>query len=58
MNRNTKEFRNPLCLKTLNILLVKSNLEFSSLICSQHLSTYYSELDNVQNKLFKVYQIN
>lgn len=58
MNRNTKEFRNPLCLKTLYILLVKSNLEFSSLFCFQHLSIYYSELDNVQNKLFKVYQIN
>lgn len=53
INRNTKEFRNPKCLKTLYTSLIKSNLEFGSIVWSQNLSTFYSELDNVKNKFLK-----
>lgn len=34
INRNTKGFRNPLCLKTLYTSLVRSNLDFGSVIWS------------------------
>lgn len=53
LNRNTKEFKNPRCLKLLYTSLVRSNLEFGSLVWSQNLTTFYSELDNVQNKFLK-----
>lgn len=52
-NINRKKFRNPKCLKTLFTSLVRSNLEFGSIVWSQNLSTFYFELDNVQNKFPK-----
>ncbi|KAF0682225.1 Uncharacterized protein FWK35_00037378, partial [Aphis craccivora] len=53
INRNTKEFKNPICLKTLYISLVRSNLEFGSIIWSSNYSKYINELDNVQFKFLK-----
>jgi len=53
INRNTQEFKNVFCLKNLYCSLERSSLEFSSLIWSQNLSTYFNELDIVQYKFLK-----
>ena len=53
INRNTKEFKNPICLKTLYMSLVRSNLEFGSLIWFCNYSKYINDLDNVQYKFLK-----
>jgi len=51
--RNTNKFRNPLYALKLNTSLFRSNLEFGSIVRSQNPSTYYSELENFQNKFLK-----
>lgn len=53
INRNTKDFKNPLCLKTLYTSLVRSNLDFGSVIWSCKYLTYINDLDNVQYKFLK-----
>jgi hypothetical protein len=53
INRNTKDIRNPLCLKSLYFSLVKSNLECGSLIWSNHYSTYINNVNNIQFKFLK-----
>jgi len=54
MNRNSKDFRNPLCLKTLYYTsLVRSNLDFSSVIWSCKYLTYINDLDYVQYTFLK-----
>lgn len=40
INRSTKDFINPLCLKTLNSSLVRSNIEFGTFIWSCNFSMY------------------
>lgn len=46
ISENTKEFRHPFHLKTLYTSLVKSNLDFGSLIWSSNYVTYINDLDN------------
>lgn len=41
VSRNTQNFKNIICLKTLYYSLVRSSLEFGSLVWSQNLSTYH-----------------
>lgn len=41
INRNTKDFRNSICLKTSITPLVSSNLDFSSVIWFSNYSTLY-----------------
>jgi len=53
VRRNTKDFRNPLCLKNMYCSLVGSNLEFGSLFWSNDYSTYLNDLDNIQYKFVK-----
>jgi hypothetical protein len=53
INRNTKNVRNPLCLKTLYTSLVRSNLDFGSVIWSCIYSTYINDLDNVKYTFLK-----
>jgi len=53
INRNTKDFKNPMCLKNLYTSLVRSNLEFGSLIWFNNYSTYSNELKNIQYKFLK-----
>jgi len=48
ITRNTKDFRNSICLKKSYTSLVRSNLEFDSLIWSHNYSTYSNELNNIQ----------
>jgi len=53
INRNTNDFNYITCLKTLYYSLVRSILEFGSLIWSSDYSTYKSDLDNLQFKFLK-----
>jgi len=53
INRNTQHFKQPSSLKTLYCSLVRSSLEFGSIIWSQNLSTYLNDLEAVQYKFLK-----
>jgi hypothetical protein len=53
ITRNTKDFKNPICLKNLYTSLVRSNLEFGSLIWSNNYFTYSNELNNIQYTFLK-----
>jgi hypothetical protein len=53
INRNTKDFRNPLCLNTLYTSLVGFNLDFSSVIWFCEYLSYINDLDNVQYQFLK-----
>lgn len=53
VNRNTQNFKNIICHKTLYCSLVRSSLEFGSLVRSQNLSTNNKDLENLQHKFLK-----
>lgn len=53
VNRNTQKFKNITCLKNLYCSLVRSSLEFGSLVWFQNLSTYNKEIENLQHKFLK-----
>jgi len=53
INRNTQKFKNPTTIKTIYCSLVRSVLEYASLIWSQSLSSHIHDLDNIQFKFLK-----
>jgi len=54
LNRNTIKFRIPLCLKNLIPRYLDQTLNLVQLFgLKKSLSTYYSELENFQNKFLK-----
>lgn len=53
INKNIKDFRNPFCLNTViytNTSLVRSNVDFCSVIYPCKYLTYINDLENVQYK--------
>jgi len=55
INRNTQHFKQPSSLKTLycSLYIVRSSLEFGSIIWSQNRSKYLNDLETVQYKFLK-----
>jgi len=52
--RNTKNFKNIISMKMLYFSLVRSHLEFSSMVWSPNYALYINQLENVQYKFLKL----
>lgn len=53
ISSNTQKFKNSTTIKTQYCSLVRSILEFGSVIWSESLSTYTNDLENIQYKFLK-----